>query len=383
MAQQVAPWLSRSPLLMRGHTVATIRKIDGKRGTVYRAIIRRKGQTLSKTFRIKSDAAKWSAKKEAEIERAQAGLIYEGHRRKLAEAIDRYISEILPSKSVGTQESYGQQLTYWKGALGEYKLADLTPALVSQCRDELRAENIAPKGKPERHRGPATVNRYLEALGSIFSAVIKQWHWLPDTPMRAVAKLKEPRGRTRFLSDAELTALLAACKEARESALYLAVLLALTTGARKGNVMHLRWEQVDIDKAVWHIPKTKNGDPMMLALVPKVVRLLKERREQGGVVRLQGLVFPSKVSDEQPVLIEAAWRAAKKRAGISNLRFHDLRHTAASYLAMNGASLPEIGNVLGHRSAQSTNRYAHMVQGHTHSLVRDTMSKRLGGGDDE
>ncbi len=363
--------------------MATIRKIDGKRGTVYRAIIRKRGQSLSRTFSIKSDAAKWAARTEAEIERGQAGLIQEGHRHKLAEAIDRYLLEILPSKSEGTQNAYSGQLDYWKREFGSRKLADITPTLISQSRDELAAENIAKPGKPKKYRGPATVNRYLEALRSIYSTVVKQWHWLPDTPMRAVAKLKEPRGRTRFLSETELKVLLTACKEARESALYVAVLLAVTTGARKGNIMHLRWEQIDFDKAVCHIPKTKNGDPMMLPLVPEVLALLKARREQGGAIRLQGLVFPSKVSDKRPVLIEAAWRAAKNRAGITNLRFHDLRHTAASFLAMNGASLPEIGNVLGHRSAQSTHRYAHMVQGHTHSLVRDTMGKVLGGDSDE
>jgi integrase len=144
--------------------------------------------------------------------------------------------------------------------------------------------------------------------------------------------------------------------------------------------MHLRWEQIDFDKQVAHVPKTKNGDPMMLPLLSVTLRSLKKRREADGAVKLSGLVFPSRVSDKQPVQIESAWRTAKARAGITDLRFHDLRHTAASYLAMNGASLPEIGNVLGHRSAQSTNRYAHMVQGHTHGLVRDTMAKLLGEG---
>jgi integrase len=95
-------------------------------------------------------------------------------------------------------------------------------------------------------------------------------------------------------------------------------------------------------------------------------------------VKLQGLVFPSEVSDRNPVLIEAAWRAAKKRAGITDFRFHDLRHTAASYLAQNGLSLLQIGHVLGHKSVASTARYAHLVHDDTHALLRETMSKRLG-----
>ncbi len=89
------------------------------------------------------------------------------------------------------------------------------------------------------------MNRYLEALGSIYTTCLKHWHWCSDSPLRAVAKLKEPRGRTRFLTADQLHALLEACKEATEDNLYLAVLLAVTTGARKGNIMALRWEQID------------------------------------------------------------------------------------------------------------------------------------------
>ena len=360
--------------------MATIRTINGKRGTVYCAIIRKRGQNLSRNFHTRSNAQKWAAKTEAEIEQGQAGLVQQGHRHALGEVIDRYLLEVLPSKAEGTRNGYGRQLLWWKSKLGSFRLADVTPVLISQHRDALLAENIAKPGQPDRYRKPSTVNRYLEALGSVFTTALKQWHWVSDSPMRAVAKLKEPRGRTRFLTDAELKALLEACQAAREPDLYLAVLLAVTTGARKSNIMHLRWEQIDFDKQVAHVPKTKNGDPMMLPLLSVTLRSLKKRREADGAVKLSGLVFPSRVSDKQPVQIESAWRTAKARAGITDLRFHDLRHTAASYLAMNGASLPEIGNVLGHRSAQSTNRYAHMVQGHTHGLVRDTMAKLLGEG---
>ena len=362
--------------------MATIRTIEGKRGTRYRAIVRKRGETATRTFSTKTDANRWAHKLEAEIERGAAGLVTAGQKWTLSQAIDKYIAEILPEKAAGTQPTYRKQLLWWKSRLGSYRLADITGALISEHRDALLQENYAPKDKPPKYRSPSTTNRYLEALGSVFREVTKRWHWLPDTPMRAVQKLREPRGRTRFLSATELTALMDACRQAREPDLYLAVLMALTTAARKGTILSLRWEWIDLTGEVAHVPKTKNGDPIMLPLVPEVVQLLKARRDAGGITRVQGLVFPSKVSDSQPVLIEAAWRAARKRAGLTDFRFHDLRHSAASYLAMNGATLPEIGDVLGHRSAQSTNRYAHIAQGHTHSLVRDTMSKVLGGSDE-
>ena len=358
--------------------MATILTLNGKRATRYRAVIRKHGHSLSRTFSIKSDAKKWADKTEADMERGNAGLIPEGRRKTLTQAIERYTAEVLPSKAPGTINAFGGQLRYWQAQLGAVKLADLSAVQISRCRDELAACNIAPQGKPERIRKPASVNRYLEALGSVLTTTVKHWHWLPSTPMRAVAKLKLPRGRTRFLADSERNRLLTACRASKSPDLYLAVLIALTTGARKGNIMHLRWEWIDWDYGKANIPKTKNGDPLQMPLFPEVLQLLRVRREAGGAVQLQGLVFPSEVSDRNPVLIEAAWRAAKKRAGITDFRFHDLRHTAASYLAQNGLSLPQIGHVLGHKSVASTARYAHLVHESTHDLVRETMGKRLG-----
>ena len=109
----------------------------------------------------------------------------------------------------------------------------------------------------------------------------------------------------------------------------------------------------------------------------EALQLLKARREADGAVKLTGLVFPSRVSERQPILLRLAWLAALKRAGIGDFRWHDLRHSAASFLAMNGASLPEIGAVLGHRSSQTTKRYSHLAQAHTHQLVHSTMAKIL------
>jgi len=96
---------------------------------------------------------------------------------------------------------------------------------------------------------------------------------------------------------------------------------------------------------------------------------------------MQGLIFPSLVSDNNPILLEKAWRNAKSRAGLTNFRWHDLRHRAASFMAANGATLLEIGATLGHRSTQTTARYSHLVQDATHDLVRDTMSKVLSSDD--
>jgi len=106
--------------------VATIRKVDGKLGTVYQAIIRKKGQRpLCRTFMRKSDAKKWAVKKEADLQSNNAGMVVEGHRKTLSDAIKRYKAEILPDKSKGTRNAYTGQLDYWESALGSMKLTEV------------------------------------------------------------------------------------------------------------------------------------------------------------------------------------------------------------------------------------------------------------------
>jgi integrase len=357
--------------------VATIRKIEQKSGTRYQAIIRFHDEQLTRTFRRRSDATKWADKTEKDIEGQNAGLMLEGQRKKLRDAIKRYKTEILPGKSKGTQNAYTGQLEYWESALGSMRLADVSNAQIAEHRDLLADENIAADGKPARRRSPATINRYLAALGAVFSAAVNEWHWLAHSPVKATKKRKEPRGRTRFLSKAEVKRLLEACRKSESPELFLAVLLSLTTGARRGEIMNLRWECIDWERGTAYIPETKNGDPRLLAIVPDALQLLRDRREMGRAIKMQGLIFPSLVSDNSPILLEKAWRTAKARAGLTNFRWHDLRHSAASFMAANGATLLEIGATLGHRSTQTTARYSHLVQDATHDLMRDTMNKVL------
>ena len=369
--------------------MATIRTLTGRTGTVYRAIIRRKGQTLSRTFPTKSDADRWALRKEADIDRGNAGLIRVADSKKLSDAVERFRLEILPTKAEGTQDAYSCHLLYWEQALGSRRLSDVTAQLIAAQRDALAAENIAKPSKPGKppnpikHRTPATVHRYLATLGSVLSAAVKDWHWLEVSPVPGVRKPKQAGGRTRFLSEAELHKLLQSCRESQSPELYLAVLLSVTTGARQAEIMGMRWENVDFKHSLIHVRKTKNGDARTLTVMPEALQLLKARREADGAVKLAGMVFPSRVSERRPVLLRNAWLSALKRAGIESFRWHDLRHSAASFLAMNGASLPEIGAVLGHRSAQTTKRYSHLAQEHTHQLVQATMGKLLGGKADE
>lgn len=363
--------------------MATITKLQRSTGTVYKARIRHDGQAeLSKVFKNRSDAVKWAKAREVELDRDEAGLSSEGQRHKLAQAIERYRAEVLPELRPSTIRPYQYHLEYWASKFGHLRLPEVTAARIAECRDELQGSG----------KSPATVNRYLATLASVLTACVKRWHWLQLSPMRQVAKQTERNERTRFLSESELQRLLRACKASESPDLYLAVLLSVTTGARQGEILGLHWNDVDLRGGVLHLrvgnETTTKGGVRSVAIAAQVLPLLQKRKgeqQRGAVAKLRdnGLVFPSRVSQSKPVQLRTPWETALRRAGIERFKWHDMRHSCASFLAMNGASLREIGEVLGHRSVATTKRYAHLTEQHTHQLVRAVASKLLQGSDDE
>ena len=217
--------------------------------------------------------------------------------------------------------------------------------------------------------------------------------------MTKVAKPKKPRGRVRFLSEdetgphgevipGERTRLLEACRESDSPDLYAAVVLSLATGARQQEILGLTWPQVDFTRRVATLYDTKNGEVRNLPLAGLALELLKERSR---VRRTDSnLVFPGRFKSRQPgqrldeapprrpVNLRSSFDAALRRAGIEDFHWHDLRHSTASYLAMNGASLAEIAEVLGHKTLNMVKRYAHLSEAHT-SRVVEAMNRRIFG----
>lgn len=353
--------------------MANIEKRTTEGATSYRVKVRLKGHPVqSATFERLTDAKKWAQSTEAAIRENRHFKTTEAKRHTLAELIDRYIRDVLPSKKSAKVQA--QQLTWWRAEIGSYTLADVTPSLLAECRDTLGRETTV------RHtqRSPASVVRYMAALSHAFTIAVKEWGWLEDSPMRKVTKPKESRGRVRFLSDDERVRLLKACKESSNPYLYPVVVLALSTGMRNGEIMGLTWDSVDLNRGRAILHETKNGERRAVALTGHALEILKEL---GKVRRIDGnLIFPSKENRTQkPMDLRTPWEAALKKAGIDDFRFHDLRHSAASYLAMNGASLAEIAEVLGHKTLQMVKRYAHLSEGHTARVVESMNQKIFGG----
>ncbi|MFT7087755.1 MAG: integrase [Rickettsiales bacterium] len=170
---------------------------------------------------------------------------------------------------------------------------------------------------------------------------------MQENPMSKISKLKEPRGRTRFLDDEERARFLTVCKASQSPFLYVLVVLALSTAARKDEILSLRWKDVDLQRGLIFLHDTKNGDKRSLPLKGIAQDLMKTHFKNKK--ENTDLVFPAK-NLKEPIDIRAPFETALKKAEIEDFKWHDLRHYAASYLAMNGASLAEISALLGHKT---------------------------------
>jgi integrase len=210
----------------------------------------------------------------------------------------------------------------------------------------------------------------------MFTMAVKEWRLVASNPVRDISKKKEARGRVRFLSDAERDALLSACAASEWAALHTLVLLAISTGARRGELIHLQWDDVDLKGARAIVRETKNGETRSLPLVGKALEALRALKLQGSAkspwVFAQPSGFPGPYEN-----FDGVWYDALKAAQIEDLRFHDLRHTTASYLAAQGASLLEIADTLGHKTLSMVKRYSHLAQSHKVSAI-EKMAKERG-----
>ncbi len=253
-------------------------------------------------------------------------------------------------------------LNWWKSHIGELTLNKITPALIVEYRNKLRNE-VNEKGQT---RKGSTVNRYLAAMSAVFGIAVSEWQWVKENPFKRVRREKEPEGRIRFLSSDERSDLLDACKQSDNKNLYVITVLALSTGMRQSEIMSLKWDQLNFDRKTITLYKTKNND---VRVVPLVGFASKELSEHSKIRNIKNpFVFTGRTQSHAN-FPRKAWETALQRAEIEDFTFHDCRHSAASELAMNGASLHEIAAVLGHKTLAMVQRYAHLSESHTMSVV--------------
>lgn len=348
------------------------KRADGT--TAFRVKVRLKGYPpQSETFARKTDAIRWGKITESAIHEGRHFKTVEAKKHTLADLIDRYVATVLPTKPKSVRQQL-PQLLWWKKQFGPYLLSAVTPPLIAEGKDRLLAE----KTHQGKLRTGSTATRYLAALSHAFAIAVKEWHWVDDNPVLKVSKPKAPKGRERTLSGAELKRLLKACKASYNPRLFGIVVLAVSTGMRVSEILSLRREQIDLRDGRIVLTDTKNSETRSVPLVEQakkeIAKALKAKRYGSS------LVFPTLDKNGQPkqMDIRKAWQSAIRSADIENFRFHDLRHTASTYLAQSGASISELAAILGHKTLQMVRRYTHLTGESTKTVVTK-MNKKIFG----
>lgn len=347
--------------------MATIVKLEQARGTRFKAIVRRQGSGhLTKVCRTRSEALRWATKTEAVILDGKLVPQQRELKRTVSDLIAEYREHVLPKLKPHSRKPRVAHLRWWDRVLGTVRLSDVRRRDIVECMRRLE--------KTKTHTGtlmaPATRNRYLGTLRHAWGIALKEWEWVSENPLSGM-QLKEPRGRVRFLSEQERDALLAACKASRERRLYPLVVLALATGARQQELLSLRFRDIDLERRVAILDATKNDERRAVPLSAPAVAVLSELKGDQDENRL---IFANRRG--RAPYPRYAFLQACEVAGLEDFRFHDLRHTAASYLAMSGASLVELATILGHKTLAMVKRYAHLTDQHSAAVV-DRMSERF------
>jgi integrase len=319
-----------------GKTMPTIRK----RGQTWQAQVRRAGYpALSKSFATRADAAAWARDQERSIDRADLPTdIKELKRLTVADLLKRYEREITPRKrgAVFERSRIRQLLAH---RMSQTRLGNLSGATVTQYRDD-RLKVVK----------PPSVRRELVVLRHVFEIARREWG-LPirENPFKRLRMPEDARPRERRLLGEDQARLDAAISDRSTWYLRPFLILLVETGMRRGELLSIRWQDVDFSNSTVQILKTKNGHPRRIPLTPLARRTLQ------SLPRDEETVFPVTAN-----AVRLAWERLRTRAGLADLRLHDLRHEAVSRFFEYGLSVPEVALISGHREPRMLARYTHL-----------------------
>lgn len=236
-----------------------------------------------------------------------------------------------------------------KKAFGGLFLHEVTPHLIERFKSA-RVEEVA----------PASVNRNLQCLKSMFNKAIAWNKFTGKNPVTEIKLFKENKGRLRFLEKDEIVKLLSTCNKHLKPI----VIIALNTGMRRGEILGLKWRDIDFKRGILYLYNTKNGEKREVPINEQVkTALIRTRRNPGSeyvFCNANGIPFTQ---------IRKSFCTALRKSGIKEFRFHDLRHTFASHLAMNGVDLATVSKLLGHASISTTMIYAHLAESHVKQSI--------------
>ena len=318
--------------------MATIRR----RGAKWQVQVRRQGHPpTSRTFTFKRDAEAWAREVEVSIERGELSGSGAALRTvTLLEILERYESEVTPHKK-GAASERSRLRTLRNHSFARVTLDKLTSAMVSDYR-ETRLRCVSP---PSVRRELVVLQHCLEVAKSEWGVALRQ---------NPVAKIKKPRhgrARERRVTSEELERLRTALGTRRSGVLSNIIQFAIHTGMRRGEILSIRWGDVNFDACTVYLHDTKNGESRTVPLSSQALAALPAREQRQTDER----VFSMSAN-----AVRLAWERLKRRAGIEDLHFHDLRHEAISRFFEKGLSIPEVALISGHRDFKMLFRYTHL-----------------------
>ncbi len=299
----------------------------------------------------------------AEVEEGKFLDPVKGNKITYGELLDRYLREYSAvHKKPNSYEADTHHTKHLRPRFGSLLLKDVTADQVSKMIEALVGSGLK----------PATVNRVLALLKHSFTKA-KEWGLIRHSQVTEVKRLKERNQRVRYLTVDEYRRLLGECPDYQRPI----VTTAVNTGMRLGEILSLRKNQVNWAQRVVLLADTKNGEnrgvPLNTTMVDLLRGILRDHMRSGIT---SPYVFVNPLTSDRWWSIRNSFTAAVKRAGIEDFRFHDLRHTAASWLVMSGADLPTVASVLGHKTLAMTQRYSHLSPAHRLAAV-EALSEAL------
>jgi len=251
---------------------------------------------------------------------------------------------------------------------GKY-LYEITPKSIEHFKMQRLTEPVGPQDVANpKTICSSTVNRQLDVLSGILNKAVA-WGHLQTSPMKSVQSFKVPPGRLRFLEKEEIVKLLSNCTKNLKPI----VILALFTGMRRGEIFGLQWHDVDVKRDIITLMDTKNGEKREVPMNEQVKTALIRVRKHPGTAYIFCNEKGVPVHDTRK-----SYATALTKSGITNFRFHDLRHTFASQLVMAGVDLNTVRELLGHKDLQMTLRYSHLAQSHKQRAV-EILGKGMDG----
>jgi integrase len=310
------------------------------RSNKWQARVSRKGeQSLVKTFQSKEDAERWAKSIEVEWDKGTYQNTHQAQKTTFGELIERYLREVTPLMR-GAKEDTIRLKAILKKPIAKVNVLLFNSSRIAKYRDERLQEVSA-----------GTVIRELAYFSSIINHARREWGINIANPVLLVRKPPSPQGRNRILSYEEEVELLKACEPKANRNIYTRpfIILALETAMRRGELLSLRWDNINYSKRTAYLQLTKNGDSRTVPLSIRAIETL-----QALPISIDGRVLPINFA-----ALENNFKRARDRVNLKDLRIHDLRHTAVTRLAEKLPNLIELSAVSGHRSLAMLKRYYH------------------------